>query len=77
MNIFIIFLPFIMIAETLAKNYRIYSNKNLNETEWQSSLLKTTISLDQMVCLLDCSRVPKCALISFNQINKNCKYYNN
>ena len=47
----------------------------LNETEWQYSLIKTYKSLDELLCISDCSRTVNCKLISFNKFNYICKYY--
>ena len=73
----IVLLLFIMlITEKSAKNYRIHLNKNINLTEWKIKMVKSYKALDQTQCLLDCSRVTKCALITYSKIYKNCKYYN-
>ena len=69
---------FILILKNMkidAKKYQIYTDINLNETEWQIKMVKSYKALDQSLCVLDCSRVPNCALISFNKFNNNCKYY--
>ena len=57
------------------KDIKKYSNKRLNETEWQNSLIKTYKSLDEMLCISDCSRFIDCKLISFNKFNNICKYF--
>jgi WD40 repeat protein len=39
-------------------------------------LVKAYKSLDQLLCISDCSRTHNCKLISFNKSNNECKYYN-
>ena len=38
-------------------------------------MVKTYKSLDELLCISDCSRVDKCKLITFNKLSNICKYY--
>ena len=39
-------------------------------------MLKSFKSLDNILCISQCSRITDCKLISFNKLSKICKYYN-
>jgi hypothetical protein len=39
-------------------------------------MVKSYKSLDQLLCINDCSRVSNCKLITFNTNDNTCKYYN-
>jgi hypothetical protein len=47
----------------------------MDESQWNDCLFKSYKSLDQLMCITDCSRYDYCNLISFNQMNYICKHY--
>jgi WD40 repeat protein len=62
-------------ASTSSKKYKIFTDVNVNESDWQQFLTKQFISLNKLQCLAECQKNPDCNLISFNKINNYCKLY--
>ncbi len=58
-----------------SKKYKIFTDVNVNECDWQQSLIKQFISLNKLQCLAECQKNPNCKLISFNKIKNYCKLY--
>jgi WD40 repeat protein len=60
---------------TPSKTYKIFTDFNINESEWEKVMIKQFISLNKLQCLAECQKNPDCNLISFNKINNYCKLY--
>jgi WD40 repeat protein len=57
------------------KKYRIFTDVNIDESEWQQFLIKQFNAVNNLKFLADCQKNPDCNLISFNKKNNYCKLY--